>query len=98
MSKELAHHRCVGDDGAPRFVREYRHVFTTQGEAGARRHLGAVRLTLLDGEPVRFIDPQRFEVIATGEQIRHDSARCRCARPSQVLALEHGRERPTWAE
>ena len=38
MIEELARHRCTGDDGTPLFVIEHRHVFTSQGGAGARQH------------------------------------------------------------
>lgn len=77
MIEEVARHRCVGEDLSALFVIEHRHVFTTQGGTGARRHLGATWLTLLDGEPVRYIDPYTFEVIATGKLIARDSARSR---------------------
>ena len=79
MAGELVRHRCFGDDRSPLFVIESRHVFTTQDGTGVRRHLGAMRLTLLDGEPVRSIDVQTFEIVATGELITHDK-RCRCRR------------------
>lgn len=93
MIEELARHRCVGDDRLPLFVIEYRHVFTTQGEAGARRHLGAAWLTLLDGEPVRYIDPRTFEVVATGELITRDEANCRWGKPTRERPPDHARER-----
>ena len=52
MIEELARHRCTGDDGTPLFVVEHRHLFTSQGGAGARQHRGAAWATLLNGEPV----------------------------------------------
>lgn len=79
MIEELARHRCTGDDGTPLFVIEHCHVFITQGDAGTRQYRGAAWLTLLDGKPVRYIDARTFEVVATGEFIAHDSARCACA-------------------
>ena len=91
--EELASHRCTGDDGSPLFVVEYRHVFTSRDEAGTRRHLGAAWLTLLDGEPVRYIDPRTFEVVATGELVTHDKARCRCGKPARERPPDHARER-----
>jgi len=68
--EELARYRCVGDDGTPVAVVEYRYVHTARGDNGIRRHLGATKLTLETGEPVRYIDPVSFEVIDTGEMIR----------------------------
>jgi len=91
--EELARHRCTGDDGSPLFVVEYRHVFTSRDEAGTRRHLGAAWLTLLDGEPVRYIDPRTFEVVATGELVTHDKARCRCERSALIQVFDRTGER-----
>lgn len=72
MIEELARHRCTGDDGTPLFVVEHRHLFTSQGGVGARQHRGSAWTTLLNGEPVRYIDNRTFEVIATGELLAHD--------------------------
>lgn len=66
MIEELVRHRCIGDDGTPLFVVEHRHVFTSQGGAGPRQHRGAAWATLLNDEPVRYIDARTFEVVATG--------------------------------
>ncbi|WP_445191513.1 hypothetical protein ACT009_13150 [Sphingomonas sp. Tas61C01] len=79
MIEELARHRCVDGDGTPLFVVEHRHVFITQGDAGTREHRGAAWTTLLDGEPVRYIDARTFEIVATGELLTHDQGRCVCA-------------------
>lgn len=69
--EEIARHRCTGDDGTPLVVVEYRYIFTTEGgEAGVRRHRGSAWLSLLDGEPVRYIDADTFEVTSTGEILR----------------------------
>jgi len=89
MIEELARHRCAGDDGTPLFVVEHRHVFTSQGGAGPRQHRGAAWATLLNGEPVRYVDAQTFEVIATGELLAHDLRRCSCA-PAVVIATQDG--------
>lgn len=78
MIEELARHRCIGDDGTSMVVVERRHVFTTQSGSRTRQHRGAARTTLLDGEPVRYIDGRTFEVIATGELLTHDPDRCDC--------------------
>ena len=85
MIEELARHRCTGDDDSLLFVVEYRHVFTSNGGTGPRHHRGASWLTLLDGEPVRYIDGQTFEVIATGEILSHDPEKCHCA-PAVMVA------------
>jgi hypothetical protein len=68
--EELARYRCVGDDGTRIAVVEYRYVHMARDSVGTRRHLGATKLTLETGEPVRYIDPDRFEVIESGEMIR----------------------------
>lgn len=68
--EEIARHRCTGDDGSALVVVEYRYIFTTEGEAGVRRQRGSAWLALLDGEPVRYIDPERFEVVSSGELLR----------------------------
>lgn len=66
----MARHRCTGDDGTPLVVVEYRYIFTTESEAGVRRQPGSSWLTLLDGEPVRYIDAETFEVRSSGEMLR----------------------------
>lgn len=88
MIEELARHRCTGDDGTPLLVIEYRHVFTSQGGSGLRQHRGAAWATLLDGEPVRYIDLNTFEVIATGELLVHDLLYCDCAPAVPITAQD----------
>jgi hypothetical protein len=89
MIEELARHRCIGDDGTALVVVERRHVFMTNGGTGARQHRGAAWTTLLDGEPVRYLDPSTFEVVATGELLAHDTRRCGCA-PAARIATRAG--------
>lgn len=88
MIEELARHCCTGDDGTPLFVVEHRHVFATQGGSGPRQHRGAARTTLLNGEPVRYIDAGTFEVIATGELLVHDRRRCNCAPAVRIVTRD----------
>jgi hypothetical protein len=66
MEEELARYRCQGDDGAFLTVIEYRHVDVVCAATGARR------LGLSTGEPVRYIDAETFEVIASGELLRRE--------------------------
>ncbi|MBI0477400.1 hypothetical protein D9601_18825 [Sphingomonas sp. MA1305] len=70
MEEESARYRCVGDDGSPLIVVEYRHVGQLDTDAGPRRYPGARRLALSTGEPVRYIDACTFEVIDSGELLR----------------------------
>ena len=70
MEIEIRRIRCVGDDGAWLTVVEYRHR-TSSAMAGRRRELiGAGHLALATGEPVRYIDPNTFEVLGSGELLR----------------------------
>ena len=92
MIEELARHRCTGDDGTALVVIEHRHVFTSHGEVGACQHRGAAWATLLNGEPVRYIDASTFEVIATGELLIHDLRRCDCAPAVRIATRDGGRE------
>ncbi|MBY8822814.1 hypothetical protein [Sphingomonas colocasiae] len=73
MMEELARYRCIGDDGTRVAVVEYRYVHLARSSTGTRRHLGATKLTLETGEPVRYIDEACFEVIDSGELIRRIS-------------------------
>lgn len=84
MIEEVARHKCMGDDGSPLVVLQYRHVFLTNGNGRARHYRGAAWLTLLNGEPIRYIDAKTFEVIATGELVAHDPAQCDCLPAAQV--------------
>lgn len=66
----MGRYRCTGDDGTPLVVVEYRYIFTTESDAGVRRQPGSAWLALLDGEPVRYVDPETFEVASSGEMLR----------------------------
>lgn len=70
VEEELARYRCSGDDETYLTVVEYRFVDIARLEGKVRRRLGATRLTLTDGEPIRYVDPQTFEIIRTGELLR----------------------------
>lgn len=70
MIEELARHACLGDDETPLVVVEYRHIFTASEGDKVRRHRDAIWLALADGEPVRLIDADTFEVVASGELLR----------------------------
>jgi hypothetical protein len=70
MQEKLARHRCIGDDGTPLVVIEWRHVREQRGAKGVRRQIGARRLALEDGAEVRVIDATLFEVVASGELLR----------------------------
>lgn len=63
----LAWHPCVGDDGTCLMVIEYRYMLHEETPAGVRVYPGARRWALDSGEPVRVIDRETFEVVATGE-------------------------------
>ncbi|MEO9132162.1 MAG: hypothetical protein ABI240_13245 [Sphingomonas sp.] len=73
MEEERARYRCFGDDGTCLTVVEYRYVQIARSEGKIRRQLGACRLTLTSGEPARYIDPETFEIIGTGELLRRFS-------------------------
>lgn len=70
MEEELARYRCSSDDGTYLTVVEYRFVDIARREGKVRRRLGAARLALMDGEPIRYVDPQTFEIVRTGELLR----------------------------
>jgi len=74
MVQELARHRCTGDDGTALLVLEYRHIFTSEEGGKVRRQPGSRWLALLDGEPVRYIDGETFEIVASGELLRRVAA------------------------
>ena len=71
--EQLARHRCLGDDGTRLIVVEYRHMFTSDAGGTVRRHPGSRWLALLDGEPVRYVDAETFEVVASGEMLRREA-------------------------
>lgn len=67
MEEERARYRCSSDDGTYFTVVEYRYVHISRSEGKIRRQLGAARLALTDGEPIRYVDRQTFEIITSGE-------------------------------
>lgn len=74
MIEELARHPCMGDDGTPLVVVEYRHIFMAGESDNVRKHRGSIWMSLLNGEPVRHIDSTTFEVVASGELLRRRSS------------------------
>jgi len=42
----------------------------------------------MSGEPVRYIDATTFEIVATGELLQHDLARCTCKPEVKVSTFE----------
>lgn len=70
MYGEMTRYRCCGEDGTYLTVVEHRYGHIAREGGKVRRWLGAVRLTLSSGEPIRYIDPDIFEVIGTGEMLR----------------------------
>lgn len=67
MEEERARYQCASDDGTWLTVVEYRYVHISRTEGKVRRHLGAARLALTDGEPIRYVDRQTFEIVRSGE-------------------------------
>ena len=67
---EFARFRCLGDDGSSLIVIDVRHSNLVKGPSGARSFPGARRLMLSTGEVVRYIDPETYEVVVSGELIR----------------------------
>ncbi|RYD97107.1 MAG: hypothetical protein EOP61_17090 [Sphingomonadales bacterium] len=70
--EEIGRYRCTGDDGTPLVVVEYRYIFTTESDVGVRRQRGSAWLSLLNGEPVRYIDAETFEITSSGELLRRN--------------------------
>jgi hypothetical protein len=73
MYEELTRYRCSSEDGSYLTVLQHRYVHITRDGGKVRRWLGAVRLTLVNGEPIRYIDVDTFEVVGTGELLRRES-------------------------
>lgn len=96
MVEETARHRCVNGYGATSFVIERRHVFTSQHGTEARRHHGTSWTTLLNGEPVRYIDAQTFEIVATGERLTHDPHACACVPAAKIATSGSCLDRSAW--
>lgn len=67
---EFARFRCVGDDGTPLIVIDMRRSNLVKGPSSVRSFPGARRLMLSTGEVVRYIDPETYEVVISGELIR----------------------------
>ncbi|MEH6715199.1 hypothetical protein [Parasphingorhabdus flavimaris] len=70
MEKELAHYRCIANDGSGLYVIEYQHFRIVDMDSGVRHYPGARRLVTADDEPVGYIDGMTFEIIDTGELVR----------------------------
>lgn len=45
-------------------------------------------MSLMSGEPVRYIDATTFEIVATGELLKHDLALCTCKPEVKVSTFE----------
>lgn len=58
---------CRGTGDRPVEVIQYRHVAISQSERGERRSVGAIGWRTSDGERVRQIDRDLYEVVSSGE-------------------------------
>ena len=63
----MAHLSCRDSADRPVEVMQYRHIAISQSKRGKRRSLGAIRWTTSDGDAIRQIDRNLYEVVSSGE-------------------------------
>lgn len=63
----IARVSCRDDAGRAVEVIHYRHIATSQSKRGERRSLGAIGWRTGDGQPVRQIDSDLYEIETSGD-------------------------------
>jgi hypothetical protein len=63
----MASMSCRGNANRPVEVIQYRHIDISESQRGERRSVGAIGWRTSDGEPVRQIDRNLYEVVSSGE-------------------------------
>jgi len=67
IEEKMASMSCRGNANRPVEVIQYRHMAISQSERGERRRVGAIGWRTSDGEPVRQIDRDLYQVISSEE-------------------------------
>jgi len=67
IEETMGNMSCRGNADRPVEVVHYRHIAISESERGERRRVGAMGWRTADGEPVRQIDTDLYEVVSSGE-------------------------------
>lgn len=67
IEEKMASMSCRGNANRQVEVIQYRHIAISVSERGERRRMGAIGWRTSDGEPVRQIDRNLYEVVSSGE-------------------------------
>lgn len=67
MEQERGRVRCRSDDETSFVVIAYQHVAHVSADGRERRYPGALGWATADGQAVRVIDDDIFQIVATGE-------------------------------
>ena len=67
IEETMAHISCLGSADRSVEVIQYRHIAISQSKRGERRSLGAIRWRTSDGDAIRQIDRNLYEVVSSGE-------------------------------
>ena len=67
IEEKMASMSCRGNANRQVEVIQYRHIAISESERGERRSVGAIGWRTSDGEPVRQIDRNLYEVVSSGE-------------------------------
>ena len=67
IEEKLASMSCRGNANRSVEVIQYRHTAISQSERGDRRRVGAIGWRTSDGEPVRQIDRDLYQVVSSEE-------------------------------
>ena len=69
IEETMANMSCRGNADRPVEVIQYRHVAISKSERGERRHVGAIGWRTSDGESVRQIDRDFYQVVSSEEML-----------------------------
>ncbi len=67
IEETMASMSCRASANRPVEVIQYRHIAISESQRGERRSVGAIGWRTSDGEPVRQIDRNLYEVVSSGE-------------------------------
>lgn len=67
IEETMAHISCRGSSDRSVEVIQYRHIAISKSQRGERRSVGAIGWRTSDGEPVRQIDRDLYQIVSSEE-------------------------------
>ena len=73
LEEVMAHTSCRGQGDRLVQIIQYRLKAISASDRGERRHLGAIFWRTSDGDPIRQIDSDLYEIVSSGELLEREA-------------------------